>query len=143
MSVLGLDLGYTVKYNPLPSGVPSVFALVNSFRRKVIFDRVSLVSSSYGYSIAVHHTPVSHSVASSLPPWQCIDLPDSLDRDQDWTSHGHHCLLINRHNEIAISSWCCYHPCLPEPLHKSSCLRFINVPQQVSLHAVVADEMSI
>ena len=22
MSVLGLDLGYTVKYNPLPSGVP-------------------------------------------------------------------------------------------------------------------------
>ena len=23
MSVLGLDLGYTVKYNPLPSGVPS------------------------------------------------------------------------------------------------------------------------
>ena len=27
MSVLGLDLGYTAKYNPLPSGVPSVFAL--------------------------------------------------------------------------------------------------------------------
>ena len=23
MSVLGLDSGYTVKYNPLPSGVPS------------------------------------------------------------------------------------------------------------------------
>ena len=43
MSVLGQDLGYTVKYNPLPSRVPSGFALGNSFRQKVIFDRISLV----------------------------------------------------------------------------------------------------
>ena len=42
MSVLGLDSGYTVKYNPLPSGVPSGFAIGNSFRQKVIFDRISL-----------------------------------------------------------------------------------------------------
>ena len=45
MSVLGLDLGFTVKYNPLPSGVPSGFALGNSFRQRVIFDSISLVSS--------------------------------------------------------------------------------------------------
>ena len=45
VSVLGLDSGYTVKYNPLPSGVPSGFALRNSFRQRVIFDRISLVSS--------------------------------------------------------------------------------------------------
>ena len=45
MSALGLNLGYTVKYNPLPSGVPSGFALGNSFRPRVIFDRISLVSS--------------------------------------------------------------------------------------------------
>ena len=38
MSILGLD-----------SGVPSGFALGNSFRQRVIFDRISLVSSSYGY----------------------------------------------------------------------------------------------
>ena len=38
-------LGYTIKYNPLPSGVPSGFALRNSFRQRVIFDRISLVSS--------------------------------------------------------------------------------------------------
>ena len=50
MSVLGLDSGYTVKYNPLPSGAPSGFALGNSFRQRVIFDRISFVSSSYGYN---------------------------------------------------------------------------------------------
>ena len=52
MSVLGLDSGYTVKYNPLPSGVPSGFALGNSFRPRVIFDRVSFVLSLYGYNIS-------------------------------------------------------------------------------------------
>ena len=36
--------GYTVKYNPLPWGVPSGFAHGNSFRQRVIFDRISLVS---------------------------------------------------------------------------------------------------
>ena len=50
MSVLRLDLVYVVKYNPLPSGVPSGFALGNSFMQRVIFDRISLVSSIYGYS---------------------------------------------------------------------------------------------
>ena len=33
LSVFGLNLGYTVKFNPLPSGVPSGFALGNSFRQ--------------------------------------------------------------------------------------------------------------
>ena len=37
--------GYTVKNNPSPSGVPSGFALGNSFRQRVIFDLISLVSS--------------------------------------------------------------------------------------------------
>ena len=50
MSVLGLDSGYRVKYNPLLSGGPSSFALRNSFRQSVIFDRISLVSSSSGDS---------------------------------------------------------------------------------------------
>ena len=45
MSVLGLDSGYTFKCNPLPSGVPLIFALGNSFTERVIFDRTSLVSS--------------------------------------------------------------------------------------------------
>ena len=42
---LGLDLGYTVKYNPLSSGVPSGEARGNSFGQRVIFDRISLVLS--------------------------------------------------------------------------------------------------
>ena len=45
MSVLGLDLGYTVKYNPLPSGAPFGFAFGNSFRQRDIFDIISLVLS--------------------------------------------------------------------------------------------------
>ena len=36
---------------PSPSGVPLGFALGNSFRWRVIFDRISLLSSHYGYSI--------------------------------------------------------------------------------------------
>ena len=32
MSVLGLNSGYPVKHNPLPSGVSPGFALGNSFR---------------------------------------------------------------------------------------------------------------
>ena len=32
------------------SGVPSGFPLGNSFRQRVIFDRISVVSSQYGYS---------------------------------------------------------------------------------------------
>ena len=51
VSVFGRDKGYTVKYSPLPSGVPSGFALGNSFRQRVIFDRISLVSSKYGYNV--------------------------------------------------------------------------------------------
>ena len=35
MSVLGLDSGYTVKYNPFPPRVPSGLALGNSFRQRV------------------------------------------------------------------------------------------------------------
>ena len=44
MSVFGLDLGYTVNNNPLPSGVSSGFAIGNSFRQRVIFDRISYCS---------------------------------------------------------------------------------------------------
>ena len=40
MSVLELDSGYTVKYRPLPEGVPSGFAPRNSFRQMGIFDRI-------------------------------------------------------------------------------------------------------
>ena len=43
MAVLGLDSGCTVKNNPLASGAPSGFALGNTFRKRVIFDRISLV----------------------------------------------------------------------------------------------------
>ena len=57
MYVLGLDSGYMVKYNPLPSGAPSGFALGNFFRQRVIFDRISLVSSLCGYMIIVLSSP--------------------------------------------------------------------------------------
>ena len=58
MAVLGLDLGYTVKYNPLPSGVPSGFALGNSLRQRVIFDRTSLVSLNDLWTILVNFSAV-------------------------------------------------------------------------------------
>ena len=45
LPVLGLNSGYTVKYSPLPLGVPSGFALGNFLRQRAIFDRTSLVSS--------------------------------------------------------------------------------------------------
>ena len=45
VSVLGRDEGYTVKYNPLPEGVPEGKARGNSFRQRVLFDCISLVSS--------------------------------------------------------------------------------------------------
>ena len=45
LPVLGLNSGYTVKYSPPPSGVPSDFALKNSLRCRAIFDRIYLVSS--------------------------------------------------------------------------------------------------
>ena len=51
LPVLGLNSGYKVKYSPPPLGVPSGFSLWNSLRRRAIFDRISLVSSYYGYSI--------------------------------------------------------------------------------------------
>ena len=38
LSLLGLDLGYTVEYSPSPLGVPSGFAFGNSLRRRAIFD---------------------------------------------------------------------------------------------------------
>ena len=45
VSVLGRDKGYTVKYNPLPEGVPEGEARGNSWRQRVIFDRISRVES--------------------------------------------------------------------------------------------------
>ena len=44
MSILGLNSGYTVKYNPLAS-VLLGFALGNSFRQRGIFDQMTLVLS--------------------------------------------------------------------------------------------------
>ena len=35
LSVLGLNLGCTIKYSPLPSGVPSGFSLGNSIRQRL------------------------------------------------------------------------------------------------------------
>ena len=64
ISILRLNLGYMVKYNPLPSGVCLGFALVNSLKR-AIFDRVSIIPlSQYVYRIhriqsrmySVHYT---------------------------------------------------------------------------------------
>ena len=45
VSVLGRDEGYTIKYNPLPEGVPEGKARRNSGRQRVIFDRISRVES--------------------------------------------------------------------------------------------------
>ena len=73
MSVLGLNLGYTVKYNPLPLGVCLGFALGNSFRQRVIFDRISLVLSLYGYSIFFCKIPFVYFV-----PYQDIKVERSI-----------------------------------------------------------------
>ena len=45
VSVLGRDKGYTIKYTPLPEGVPEGKSQGNSFRRRGIFDRISWVKS--------------------------------------------------------------------------------------------------
>ena len=45
LPVLGLILGYTVKYSPLPLGVPEGKAQGNYLRRRAIFECTSLVSS--------------------------------------------------------------------------------------------------
>ena len=41
MSVLGRQEGYTVKYNPLPEGVPEGEARGNSQRQSFVFDCIS------------------------------------------------------------------------------------------------------
>ena len=45
VSVLGQDEKYTVKYNPLPEGVPEGEIRGNSRRQRVIFDRIFQVES--------------------------------------------------------------------------------------------------
>ena len=45
LPILGLDLGYTVKYSPPHPELPPGFALGNSLRRRAILDHISLVSS--------------------------------------------------------------------------------------------------
>ena len=45
VSVLGRYEGYTVKYNPLPEGVPEGEVRGYSRRQRVIFDRISRVES--------------------------------------------------------------------------------------------------
>ena len=47
VSVLGREEGYTVKYSPLPEGVPEGEARRNSQRQRGIFDRISRVKSLY------------------------------------------------------------------------------------------------
>ena len=54
MSVLGLDYEYIVKYTLCLQELG--FALTNSFRQKVIFGLISLVSSQYGYNIRTKWT---------------------------------------------------------------------------------------
>ena len=51
MSVLGLNLEYTVKHSPLPSGGLLSFALGNSFKQRAIFDLIGLLLSYYRYII--------------------------------------------------------------------------------------------
>ena len=51
LSVLGRDKGYTIKYNPLPEGVPEGEARGNSWRQRVIFDRLSQVEFKYRHFI--------------------------------------------------------------------------------------------
>ena len=65
MSVLGLDSGYTVKYTPPPSGIPSAVALGSSFMQRVIFDRISLVWTQYGYSVTFLLTSAQPSLGLS------------------------------------------------------------------------------
>ena len=80
MVVLGLNLGYTVKYNPLPFGVSSGFALWDSFRQRVIFDRISLVSSYYRYSIKFtrsHCNAQCSKTALTLGAVFCAELIDA------------------------------------------------------------------
>ena len=45
VSVLGRDEGYTVKYNPLPEEVPDGKAGGNTWRQKIIFDRIFRIES--------------------------------------------------------------------------------------------------
>ena len=45
VSVLERDKGYTVKYNPMPEGVPVGKAQGNSWTQRVIFDRIFRVES--------------------------------------------------------------------------------------------------
>ena len=45
VSILGRDKGYKVKYNSLSEGVPKGEARGNSWRQRVIFDRISQVES--------------------------------------------------------------------------------------------------
>ena len=75
MSVLGLDSGYTVKNTPMPSGVPLGFALGNSFRQSGIFDRISLLSSKYGYSISLLSSQYRLSTALHHTDLDCTAIP--------------------------------------------------------------------
>ena len=93
LSVLGIDSGYAVKYTPSPSGVPSAFALENSFRRRGIFDRVSgddqivIIFVLYFprgriFPYLSVHPPDTLLTPSWLPPdstftWQLSRLPPS------------------------------------------------------------------
>ena len=47
VSVLGQDVGYTVKFNTLPEGVPKGKAQGNYWRQRVIFDRISWTEPVY------------------------------------------------------------------------------------------------
>ena len=47
MSVLGLDLEYTVKYNPLPSGVPLVLRPRELLQAKGYIPRLVLIRIQY------------------------------------------------------------------------------------------------
>ena len=65
MFVWGLNLGFTVKYKPLPPEFLLGFGFGTSYRQRVVFDCISLVSSYYTDTIKfatkaskhkIHHT---------------------------------------------------------------------------------------
>ena len=74
MSILGLELEYTVKYTPSPSQIPLGFALGISFRQMDIFDSICLLSSLYGYNISFSQREISVNIIFSQREYLCINI---------------------------------------------------------------------
>ena len=70
LAIIG-DKGYTVKYNPLPEGVPKGEARGNSWRQRGIFDRISRVESYNGQYIIL---TVIKLIIPSKSHWQLVRI---------------------------------------------------------------------